>query len=90
MSRSLVFAGQPMIDQGQRPDENQVSSTSSSCSSVNLASPANFFAFAVASSSVRPTTQFLPSLRCMFWMSENTIGRQSAMRCLRPALGLRG
>jgi hypothetical protein len=53
-----TLSGQPMIENGQRPDENHVSSTSSSCSSVNLALPAIFFARSVASSSVRPTTHF--------------------------------
>lgn len=51
-----------MIENGQRPDENQVSKTSSSCSRVNGAPLAKTLARFVASSRVLPTTQFLPSL----------------------------
>ena len=50
------------MENGQRPEENHVSSTSSSCSRVNLAPLATFSARSVACSNVRPTTQFLPSV----------------------------
>jgi hypothetical protein len=49
--------GQPMMAKGQRPDENQVSRTSSSWLRVNFLPLAIFSARSVASSSVRPTTQ---------------------------------
>jgi hypothetical protein len=45
------------MEKGHKADENQVSKTSSSCSSVNLRPAANFSALAVASSAVLPTTQ---------------------------------
>ena len=51
-----------MIPNGQRPEENQVSRTSSSCSRVKLVPLARTLARSVASSNVLPTTQFLPSL----------------------------
>ena len=44
------------------PEENHVSSTSSSCSKVNFAPPASFSARSVASSKSRPTTHDLPSV----------------------------
>lgn len=58
-----TFSGQPSIENGHKPDENQVSNTSSSCWRVKGFPPARFSARWVASSSVRPTTQFAPSAR---------------------------
>lgn len=60
--RRPTLSGQPMIENGQSPEENHVSRTSSSCSSVNGSPAARTFARSVASSRLRPTTQFLPSL----------------------------
>lgn len=59
-----TFSGQPSIENGHKPEENQVSSTSSSCWREKGFPPASFSARWVASSSVRPTTQFLPSAGC--------------------------
>jgi len=53
----LTLSGHPMMAKGQRPDENQVSRTSSSCSRVYFLPLATLSARAVASSRVRPTTQ---------------------------------
>lgn len=56
----LTLLGQPWIEKGQSPLENQVSSTSSSCSNSNVL-PGNLIsAFACASSRVRPETQNSP------------------------------
>lgn len=54
--KKLTLSGHPMIAKGQRPDENQVSRTSSSCSRVYFLPLATLSARAVASSRVRPTT----------------------------------
>jgi hypothetical protein len=58
MRRTL--SGQPMIENGHRPDENQVSRTSSSCSSINFLPPASAVARCVASS------RFLPTIHLRF------------------------
>ena len=60
--KEATFSGQPMMENGHKAEENQVSSTSSSCSRTKVLPAAKAFARSVASSSVRPTTQFLPSL----------------------------
>lgn len=60
--KEITLSGQPMMENGHRAEENHVSSTSSSWSRVKLLPAASTSARLVASSSVRPTTQFLPSL----------------------------
>src|ERR1700733_2009904 len=62
VSKSRVFLGQPNVENGHKPDENHVSSTSSSHLSVNFWSGNNFSAFFLASSSFWPQTHLLPSL----------------------------
>lgn len=59
-----TLSGHPRIENGHRPDENQVSRTSESCSRENLVPAARTLARSVASSMVRPTTQFFPSVAC--------------------------
>jgi hypothetical protein len=59
-----TFSGQPRIEKGHRPDENQVSRTSSSCSKVYLRPAADASALASASSRVRATTQLASSAVC--------------------------
>jgi len=57
-----TVSGQPIVENGHNPEENQVSSTSESRSSVNDL-PGNFFsAFSLASSSDLAATHQLPSL----------------------------
>jgi hypothetical protein len=55
------LSGHPIVENGNKPDEYQVSRTSSSCSSFTFEiSTLNFFAaLAFASSKLRPTTQLL-------------------------------
>ena len=62
--RRHAFSGHPRIEKGHSPDENQVSRTSSSCSSSKFFPLAITLARSVASSAVRPTTQYFPSLVC--------------------------
>lgn len=57
-----ALSGHPRIENGHRPDENQVSKTSGSCSREKLAPAARTLARSVASSVVLPTTQFFPSV----------------------------
>lgn len=59
----LTFSGHPTVENGQRPDENQVSRTSSSCSKVKFLPfvRSRAFAFSRASASVLPATQLAPS-----------------------------
>ena len=54
----VLVVGQPMVEKGKSPEENQVSSTSSSwVSSMRDTSTLNFFAaFSLASYSFLPTT----------------------------------
>ena len=59
-----TLSGHPSIENGHRPDENQVSKTSESCSRAKFAPAARTFARSVASSVVLPTTQFFPSVSC--------------------------
>jgi hypothetical protein len=61
----LTFSGHPRMENGHNPEENQVSSTSSSCSRTNFFPFASVVARDVASSSVRPTTQCVPSFGCL-------------------------
>ena len=56
LARSAASSlGHPRVENGQRPEENQVSSTSSSWYSTTC-SPCAALAFAVASASLRATT----------------------------------
>jgi hypothetical protein len=52
-----------MVENGKRPEENQVSRTSSSCSSVIFSGATPYFleAFSKASSWFLPTTQLFSS-----------------------------
>jgi hypothetical protein len=54
----LTLSGQPITENGHNALENQVSNTSSSCSSVKAESPARIFARSLACSIVRATIQF--------------------------------
>jgi len=60
-SSENTFSGQPSVDQGQSPDENQVSKTSGSRSNVNFLPGYFASAFFCASASVRPDTHSSPS-----------------------------
>ena len=60
----LTCSGQPIVEKGQRAEENQVSRTSSSCCRVYFLPLARFFASTSASSADRATIQFLSSAVC--------------------------
>jgi hypothetical protein len=58
----VVWLGQPMTENGNRPEENHVSRTSGSCSSLIFSGATSVclalaLAFSRASSRERPTTQ---------------------------------
>lgn len=61
----LTFSGQPIVENGHNPDENHVSKTSSSCSSVKGLPPALTLACSSASSLVRATIQASSLDDCM-------------------------
>lgn len=72
--KERTCAGHPWIENGHNPDENHVSSTSSSCSSTNFL-PANLTsARACASSRLRPETQNSPLRRCGHEVSTRSTG----------------
>ena len=58
-------SGQPVHEKGKRPEENHVSSTSSSCRSVTSAGehPSRSQTMAIAASSLAATTSFTSSPR---------------------------
>jgi hypothetical protein len=65
--RHITSSGQPNMENGNRPEENHVSRTSSSCFSVifELGTPNFFDALTSASSLLRPLTQYLSSVSCV-------------------------
>ena len=67
-ARSSVLLGQPSTEKGKRPEENQVSRTSGSCSSSTSASGTLNLAAALlfASASLRPETQYASSVESAF------------------------
>ncbi len=90
----LTFSGQPMVEKGQRPEENHVSRTSSSCSKVYFRPLALFSASTCASSNERATIQFLSSAVCSVspdsCVSADTAGHSRRARHPRIAAGTPG
>src|SRR6202795_1129482 len=67
-SRSRVFSGQPSVVNGSRPDENQVSSTSETCSNFVLP---HFGHFAGASRATITSLQLSQVQAGMRWPHHN-------------------
>jgi hypothetical protein len=67
-SQVICVVGQPSTEKGKRPEENQVSRTSGSCSSSTSASGTLNLAAALlfASASLRPETQYASSVESAF------------------------